>query len=58
MLPREESMTRQNFTAGFKIEVARLVVDDGYSLEKACTAMDVGLTAMRRWVQQLKMEGL
>jgi len=49
-------MTRRNFTAEFKSEAAKLVVDDGYSLSKACTAMDVGQTAMRRWVQQLKME--
>jgi transposase len=49
-------MTRRNFTAEFKSEAAKLVVDDGYNLSKACAAMDVGQTAMRRWVQQLKLE--
>jgi transposase len=49
-------MTRRNFTAEFKNEAAKLVVDDGYSQTKACAAMGVGASAMRRWVKQLRQE--
>jgi len=48
--------SRRTFTAEFKLEVAQLVVDHGYSVREASTAMDVGKTAVDRWVQQLKKE--
>lgn len=49
-------MTRRVFTTDFKLEAAGLVLDQGYSVEQACKAMDVGPTAMRRWVDQLRKE--
>ena len=49
-------MSRRNFNPEFKIESARLVLDQGYSLLDACKAVGVGETAMRRWVKQLKEE--
>lgn len=49
-------MTRRVFTTEFKLEAAGLVLDRGYSIADACKAMDVGPTAMRRWVDQLRNE--
>ncbi|WP_139799021.1 transposase, partial [Andreprevotia lacus] len=48
--------TRRSFTSEFKAEAAALVVNQGYSVAQACTAMGVGETAMRRWVAQLQQE--
>lgn len=47
---------RRTFTPEFKVEAASLVLDQGYSILQACRALDVGQTAMRRWVGQLQLE--
>lgn len=49
-------MSRRSFSPEFKLESARLVVDQGYSLSEACKAVGVGPTALRRWVMQLQSE--
>jgi transposase len=47
---------RRSFSTEFKLDAARLVVDQGYSFAQASRALDVGETALRRWVQQLQQE--
>ncbi|WP_448549297.1 IS3 family transposase [Thalassotalea fusca] len=47
---------RRNFTEEFKLEAASLVLDEGYSIPQASRSLDVGETALRRWVQQLQKE--
>ena len=47
---------RSTYSTEFKNEAASLVVDKNYTIQEACTAMGVGNTALRRWVQQLKLE--
>jgi len=49
-------MARRTFSPDFKQESACLVLDQGYSISEACTALDVGSTALRRWVRQLRAE--
>ena len=49
-------MARRSFSTDFKREAASLVLDQNYSVTEACTAMGVGPTAMRRWVEQLQQE--
>lgn len=49
-------MARRSFSPAFKREAASLVLDQNYSVTEACTAMGVGPTAMRRWVEQLQQE--
>src|SRR5512139_926116 len=49
-------MGRRSFTTQFKHDAASLVVDQGYTVPEACEAMNVGQTAMRRWVEQLEQE--
>lgn len=47
---------RRTFTPDFKLEVAQLVLDQGYSVREASSAMNVGKTSIDRWVRQLKNE--
>jgi transposase len=47
---------RLSFTPEFKLEAVSLVLDQGYSISEACRAPDVGETALRRWVDQLRIE--
>lgn len=47
---------RRTFSAEFKMDAASLVLDQGYSVPEAAHAMNVGETALRRWVDQLKIE--
>src|SRR5690554_6944952 len=38
----------------FRLEAAQLVVDQGYSVREAASAMGVGLSTMDRWARQLR----
>lgn len=48
--------TRRTYTPEFRLEVAQLVVDQGYSIREAATAMNVGKSNVDKWVRQLKDE--
>lgn len=50
------SRQRRAFSADFKREAARLVLDQGYSVSEACQSLGVGATALRRWIGQLQSE--
>ena len=47
---------RRSFTAEFKLEIARMVVDQGIDVPDVCKDMELGPTAVRRWVDQYKAE--
>jgi len=47
---------RRSFSTEFKVEAASLVVDQGYGIAEASRAVDVGESALRRWVNQLRAE--
>ena len=47
---------RRSFSTEFKHDAASLVIDQGYSVTEACRSLDVGETALRRWVEQLRAE--
>ena len=47
-------MKKRVFSQEFKRESASLVVDKGYSITEACTAVGVSDSAMRKWVRQLR----
>ena len=49
---------RRSFNTDFKREAANLVVKEGYSVPEASRSLDVGETALRRWIQQLEDERL
>ena len=48
--------TRRTFTQDFKLDAAKLVVEQGYSIRQAAEAMNVGKSTMDKWVRQLKNE--
>jgi transposase len=47
---------RRGFDAGFKLEVVRMVKDQGLSVSDVCRSMDLGETAVRRWIKQYETE--
>ncbi len=47
---------RRSFSTEFKHDAACLVLDQGYSITEAARSVEVGNTALRRWVEQLKIE--
>lgn len=47
---------RRSLTPEFKLEAASLVLDQGYSISEASRSLDIGETALRRWVSQLEQE--
>lgn len=48
--------TRPTFKPEFRLEVAQLVVNQGYSVREAAEAMNVGKSTVDKWVRQLKAE--
>lgn len=48
--------TINKFTPAFRRAAAVLVVEQGYSLDRACHAMSVSRSALKRWVNDLKAE--
>ncbi len=48
--------TRPTFKPEFRLEVAELVVKQGYSVREAAEAMNVGKSTVDKWVRQLKSE--
>lgn len=47
---------RRNFSPEFRLEVAQLVLDQGYTHEDAAQAMDVGISTVGKWAKQLREE--
>lgn len=47
---------RKQFTPEFKTEIAKMMVDQNYTLQQACEAADAGETAVRRWKAQYLAE--
>ena len=48
--------TRPTFSPEFRLESAKLVVDDNYSIREAATAVGVGHSTIDKWVRQLRNE--
>lgn len=48
--------SRPSYSQAFKQDAANLVLEKGYSMKDACEAMNVGPTALRRWIKQLQQE--
>ena len=54
-----DNMTRKrrpNFSPEFKLESARLVVDQNYSVRQAAEAVNVSASSMDKWSRQLREE--
>ncbi len=48
--------TRRSFTSEFKRGAVALVRQQGYSVPQACQALNIGDTALRRWLAQMDVE--
>ncbi|MBD8203285.1 IS3 family transposase [Pseudomonas viridiflava] len=46
----------RKFDAAFKLDVCKLIVDQGQSVNSVCLDMNLSDTAVRRWVEQYKAE--
>src|ERR1700744_2524617 len=49
-------MSRREISDEFKADAVQLVVSQGYSFARACEALGVGDTALRRWVAQWRAD--
>jgi transposase len=48
--------TRRKFDTSFKLEVVRMIRDQGIAIGEVCRSMDLVETAVRRWVAQYDAE--
>lgn len=46
--------TRPTYNAEFRQEVAKLVMEQGYSIREAAEAMNVGKSTVDKWVRQAR----
>ena len=56
MTTQETPKTRRHFEPAFKLQVAKMVRDQGISLNQVCKDMNLVPSAVRRWVVQLDEE--
>lgn len=47
---------RRFFSPEFKAEAVKLIKERGYSVAQACRELDIGETALRRWISQVEAE--
>jgi len=47
---------RRAFDASFKLQIVQMIRDQGLSVGQVCRDMDLGETAVRRWLAQLEAE--
>jgi transposase len=47
---------RREFSASVKLEMVKMVRDQGLSVAEVCRTMSVGPTALRRWIAQVDAE--
>ena len=52
------SKQRRHYEPAFKLEVARMVVDQGLSIAQVVKDMNIGRTAVCRWTEQYRAEQL
>ncbi len=50
------SRTRREFDDSFKLQVVKMVKEQSLSVAQLCREMDLGETAVRRWVQQYEAQ--
>lgn len=49
---------RRTFDTNFKLKIAQMVRDQGLSVGQVCRDLDLGETAVRRWITQFDAEQL
>ena len=49
---------RRTFEDRFKLQVVKMIKDQGLTVAQVCRDLNIGETAVRRWVQQYEAEQL
>jgi len=49
---------RRAFDDSFKLQVVKMIKDQGLTVTQVCQDLNIGETAVRRWVQQYEAEQL
>jgi transposase len=49
-------MMRKSYSNEFKLKAASMVLDEEQPILDVCASLDIGPTALRRWVEQLRRE--
>lgn len=47
-----KQMGKRHFSDEFKARAVEMVLGEGFTVPRACQALGIGETALRRWVQQ------
>ena len=47
---------RRSFDVEFKLQVVKMIKDEGVSVGQVCRDLDLGETAVRRWLAQFEAE--
>lgn len=47
---------RKVYTREFKLQAASMVLDDNCPVPDVCASLDIGPTALRRWIDQVRKE--
>jgi transposase len=47
---------RRSFDAAFKLQVVKMVQDQGLTVTQVCQELKLGETAVRRWLKQVEAE--
>ncbi|MFZ7159279.1 transposase [Avibacterium gallinarum] len=47
---------RRTFSPDYKVAAVKLVTEQGYSVAQACLELEIGETALRRWIKQCQAE--
>lgn len=47
---------RKSYSNEFKLKAASMVLDEGQAVPEVCASLNVGPTALRRWVDQVRQE--
>jgi len=47
---------RRNFDSSFKLQVVQMITDQGLSISQVCEDLNLGQTAVRRWLKQVNAE--
>ncbi len=50
--------SRTKYEPAFKLEIAKMVIDQGLTVAQVVKDMNIGETAVRRWVEQYRAERL
>ena len=49
---------RRTFDDSFKLQVVKMIKDQGLAVAQVCRDLSIGETAVRRWIQQYEAEQL